>query len=59
MDVIVYGLCAATTAACVILLSRGYKRTGARLLLWSAVFFVLIKAENMIFLEEQFNSPKI
>ena len=36
---IVYVLCAITSLACAVLLWRGYRRTGARLLLWSALCF--------------------
>jgi hypothetical protein len=37
---IVYALCAVTSLACSWLLLRGYRASGARLLLWSAVAFL-------------------
>ena len=43
----VYLLCFATSAACAVLLARSYRRTGARLLLWSAACFLLLAANNL------------
>jgi hypothetical protein len=42
----VYILCALTSAACALLLLRGYKRSGHRLLFWSGVCFVLLFVNN-------------
>lgn len=39
MALLIYSLCAATSLACAVLLYRGYLRTSARLLLWSALCF--------------------
>jgi hypothetical protein len=39
---------AATAAVCTVLLYRGYWRTGARLLWWSAVCFLALATENAI-----------
>ncbi|MGQ0589409.1 MAG: DUF5985 family protein [Sphingosinicella sp.] len=44
----VYLLCFLTSAACAGLLARNYARTGARVLLWSAVCFVLLAANNFV-----------
>ena len=44
----VYLLCFATSSACAYLLARSYKRTMARLLLWSALCFVLLAANNLL-----------
>ena len=44
----VYVLCFATSAACAWLLARSYRRTGARLLLWSALCFVLLAGNNLM-----------
>ncbi|MDB5685275.1 MAG: hypothetical protein JWM75_2973 [Sphingomonas bacterium] len=44
----VYLLCFATSAACAWLLGRSYRRTGARLLLWSALCFGLLAANNLL-----------
>jgi len=44
----VYLLCFATSAACAWLLGRSYRRSGARLLLWSALCFILLAANNLV-----------
>jgi hypothetical protein len=44
----VYFLCFATSAACAWLLARSYRRAGARLLLWSALCFFFLAANNLI-----------
>lgn len=44
----VYFLCFATSSACAWLLARSYRRTFARLLLWSALCFVLLAANNLL-----------
>lgn len=45
---IVYALCFLTSGACAFLLFRNYRRTGARLLLWGALCFALLAANNGI-----------
>lgn len=44
---IVYLLCFATSAACALLLARSYRRSGMRLLLWSALCFGLLATNNL------------
>ncbi|NIJ19121.1 hypothetical protein FHS95_000790 [Sphingomonas naasensis] len=44
---IVYLLCFATSGACALLLGRSYRRSGMRLLLWSALCFGLLAANNL------------
>ena len=44
----VYLLCFLTSSACAWLLARSYLRTGARLLLWSALCFVLLGCNNLV-----------
>ena len=44
----VYLLCFATSAACAFLLARNYRRTRARLLLWSAACFLLLALNNFV-----------
>ena len=44
----VYLLCFATSSACALLLARNYGRTGARLLLWSALCFTLLALNNLV-----------
>lgn len=45
---VVYSLCFLTSSACAWLLGRSYSRTGARLLLWSSLCFVLLGANNLL-----------
>ncbi len=44
----VYLLCFLTSTACAWLLGRSYKRTGARLLFWSAACFFFLAANNLL-----------
>ena len=44
----VYILCALTSAACSVLLLRGYQRSAVRLLLWSGLCFAGLALENVI-----------
>jgi len=46
--IIVYVLCAATSALCAVLLLRGYANTKARLLLWSGVCFAGLALNNIL-----------
>ena len=41
-------LCAATSLACSVLLYRGYRRTGARLLFWSGLCFAGFFLNNVL-----------
>ena len=43
----VYLLCFVTSSACALLLARNYRRTRARLLLWSALCFGLLALNNL------------
>ena len=43
----VYLLCFLTSGACALLLARTYWRTRARLLLWSALCFLFLAANNL------------
>lgn len=45
--VIIISLCAITSVACAVLLLRGYLRSHARLLLWSALCFVGLSINNI------------
>jgi Tfp pilus assembly protein PilN len=45
---IVYLLCFATSSACAFLLWRSYRRTRARLLMWSALCFLLLACNNLL-----------
>lgn len=44
----VYLLCFATSGACALLLTRSYRRTGARLLFWSGLCFLFLAANNLV-----------
>lgn len=50
MDLIVYILCAVTSAACSVLLLRTYARNGVRLLLWSGLCFIGFALNNLLLL---------
>jgi hypothetical protein len=43
----VYLLCFLTSSACALLLARTYRRTRARLLLWSALCFLFLAGNNL------------
>lgn len=45
---VVYSLCFLTSSACALLLGRSYSRTGARLLLWSSLCFLLLATNNLL-----------
>ncbi len=44
----VYVLCFLTSGACAYLLARNYRRTGTRLLMWSALCFGLLALNNVV-----------
>ena len=44
----VYLLCFVTSSACALLLARAFRRSRARLLLWSALCFTLLAANNLL-----------
>ena len=44
----VYVLCLLTSGACAYLLARNYRRTGTRLLMWSALCFGLLALNNAV-----------
>lgn len=44
----VYVLCFLTSGACAFLLMRNYRRTGTRLLMWSALCFGLLALNNVV-----------
>ena len=45
---LVYALCFITSSACALLLARSYRRSGARLLLWSALCFLFLALNNFV-----------
>jgi hypothetical protein len=55
----VYLLCFATSAACAWLLWRSYRRSGARLLLWSCLCFVFLAANNSVVVFDLLILPQV
>lgn len=49
----VYVLSAAASAVCVLLLWRGWQRSGARLLLWTAICFLGFTVNNVVLLLDE------
>jgi hypothetical protein len=45
---IVFFLCMLTSAACMVLLIRGWRSTRAKLLLWSSLCFVFLALNNLL-----------
>lgn len=53
MSTAVFGLCAVTSIVCALLLWRGWRRSRARLLLWTSLGFVGFAVNNvMLFVDE-------
>ena len=48
MSAAVFILCAATSLLCTALLLRGYRTSGARLLLWSGLCFLGLTVDNAV-----------
>lgn len=55
----VYTLCFLTSAVCAWLLARSYGRSGARLLLWSSICFVLLAASNLLLVIDMLVVPNV
>ena len=55
----VYLLCFFTAAACAALLARSYRHTGTRMLLWSALCFVLLAINNFLVILDLLVLPEI
>ena len=48
MGTLIYALCALTSLLCALLLARGYRRSRARLLLWSSLCFAGLALNNLL-----------
>ncbi|HEU0078216.1 MAG TPA: DUF5985 family protein [Longimicrobiaceae bacterium] len=48
MATLIYALCALTSLLCAVLLARGYRQSGARLLLWSSLCFTGLALNNLL-----------
>jgi hypothetical protein len=55
----VYLLCFLTSAACALLLARSYRRTGARLLFWSALCFLFLAVNNLVVIFDLLLFPEV
>ena len=55
----VYILCFLTSSACAFLLARNYRRTSARLLLWSALCFLLLAGNNLVVIVDLLVLPDV
>ena len=54
----VYVLCSLTSIACAALLWRGYRRSRARLLLWSSLCFVGLAVNNVLLFADKVLFPE-
>ena len=54
----VYALCAITSLACAVMLMRGYRRSRARLLLWSSLCFVFLFLNNVLLFVDKVVLPE-
>ena len=55
----VYLLCAATCLWCAVMLFRGYRRSGVRLLFWSGLCFVGLMFDNLILYADLYMFPDV
>jgi ABC-type amino acid transport system permease subunit len=59
MAEIVYLLCALTSIACGVMLFMGYRRSGARFLLWSSLCFAGLMINNLMLFTDKVLFPHI
>jgi hypothetical protein len=59
MAAAVYVLCALTSAACAVLLLRGWSRSRVRLLLWSGVCFAGLAVNNTVLFIDKVVAPDV
>lgn len=59
MAAAVYVLCALTSAACAVLLFRGWSRSRVRLLLWSGVCFAGLALNNIVLFIDKVVAPDV
>lgn len=55
----VYILCALTSLVCAVLLTRGYRVSRARMLLWSSVCFLVLAANNFLLVLDNIVFPSV
>jgi hypothetical protein len=56
---VIYSLCLLTSAGCALLLVRSYGQSRAKLLLWSALCFILLAVNNLLVVIDLLILPKI
>ena len=56
---LVYILCALTSLACAVMLWRGWRRSGARLLFWSALCFIGLFLNNVLLIVDVRTGPEL
>jgi hypothetical protein len=54
-----YFVCLLSSLACMLLLLRGYGRTGMRLLLWSGICFVCLSLNNLLLMVDVVLLPDV
>jgi hypothetical protein len=59
LEVIIYLLCVITSLLCAYLLTRAYQRGKTRLLIWSALCFVLLAINNLVLAADVLLLPDI
>ena len=59
MLAVVYISCAATCLLCAVMLFRGYRRSGVRLLFWSSLCFVGLMLDNVLLYADNFVVPDV
>jgi hypothetical protein len=59
LEVIIYLLCVITSLLCAYLLARAYRRGKTRLLIWSALCFALLAANNLVLAADVLLLPDI
>jgi hypothetical protein len=48
LEAMIYLMCVATSLLCAYLLARAYRRSRTKLLIWSALCFALLAANNLV-----------
>ena len=56
---LVYALCFATSVMCTWLLFRSYRKSSARLLMWSAACFILLAVSNLVVILDILVIPEV
>jgi hypothetical protein len=59
MSAAVYILCATTSLVCAVLLLRGLRTTGLRLLLWSGICFLALTLDNVMLFADHITGPDV